>query len=69
MKINGGTFVAVAVSLILLIAGAAVGIGAQISSQACERKAAIRAMAYIWDLGVGCFIEIEPGKWVAAKDL
>ena len=69
MKIKGGVFVAVTFSLILLIAGVAVGVGAQISSQACEEKAAKGAMAYTWDLGVGCYIEIAPGKWVSAEDM
>jgi len=69
MKIGTGTFVAVAASLTLLIAGTGVGITAHVGSHACERQAARLGTAYTWDLGVGCYIETEPGRWVSAKNL
>ena len=69
MKMKTSTLVAVALSVVLLVAGVAVGITAQISSYECERKATERAMPYTWDLGVGCYIETEQGKWVPADKL
>ena len=69
MKIRGGVLAAVIVSLFFLIVGVGIGVNAYISSRSCERQAAMHAAPYTWDLGVGCFVEIEPGKWVPADKL
>ena len=64
-----GTLAAVAVSVFLLVAGFAVAVTAQISSDACERKALQRTTPYTWDLIEGCFIRDENGSWIAADIL
>ncbi len=64
-----GTIVAAAFSVVLLVAGAAVAITAQVSSHECERKAKKLEVPYTWDLGTGCYLEKESGKWVPANSL
>lgn len=69
MRFGTGTRIVIGAAIFFLIFGISIMVSAHISSVACERKAVALGIAYTWDLGIGCFIETEPGKWVRAENL
>lgn len=69
MKMSAGNLVLIVLMVVFLIAGVTFGVGAHISSEACVERASALSAAYTWDLGTGCYIEIEPNRWVPAESL
>lgn len=69
MKMSAGNLVLIILMVVFLIAGIAFGVAAHIGSGTCEKHAAALSAAYTWDLGSGCYIEIEPRKWVPLDSL
>ncbi len=64
LKMSTGDRVLIALMTFILIASFGFGITAQISSGVCEKRASALSAAYSWDMGSGCYIEVEPNRWV-----
>lgn len=69
MKMSTGNLVLIGLTVFLLIAGVGFGVTAHVSSEACVERASALSAAYTWDLGSGCYIEVEPNRWVPSDSL
>ena len=61
---NSCDLILIALAVAVLVAGVAFGVTAQIGSGACEMRASALSTDYSWDIASGCYIEVEPNRWV-----